>query len=231
MVFHILTIFPHSFASYLGTSLLGRAAEKGLVKFDIVDIRDFADEPHKNVDDSPYGGGPGMVMMVEPIYRAVESVRREAGSAASSGGMRVVLLSPRGEQFTQDTARRLAGYGNIVLICGRYEGVDERVAEHIADEVVSIGPYVLSGGELPAMVVAEAAARYVPGVLGRSESLEDISGSYPQYTRPAVFKAGGGEEWKVPDVLLSGDHKAVDEWRKAHNNKTHYGNRSGNRTN
>lgn len=199
--FTILTIFPKSLESYTQTSLLKRAQEKKLLKIKFVDIRDYAKDKHRKVDDVPFGGGPGMVMKIEPIYEAVRENKRK--------GARVILMSPQGKLLTQTKAKQLSKYKNLIFICGRYEGVDERVAKHIADENISIGDYVLSGGELPAMVCVETIARYIPGVLGKQESLEDIKGSYPVYTRPQEFRG-----WKVPPVLLTGNHKKIERWRK-----------------
>ena len=207
MTFHIISIFPEIFGSYLDASLIGKARAEGTIDVRLINPRDFTNDPHHAVDDKPYGGGPGMVMMVEPIYRAVQSVKRKARQA------HVILLSPRGKELTQEKVRELKDKKDIILICGRYEGVDERVAEHIADEVISIGPYVVSGGELPALVVLEAVSRYVPDVIGKEESREDVKGSYPAYTRPEAFTAGDGT-WSVPDVLLSGNHADVAAWRE-----------------
>lgn len=228
--FDVLTIFPKIFssggdASYLNHGILKRAQEKGLISVAAHNLRDFSsDKKHKKVDDTPYGGGPGMVLKVEPIYRAVKAIK---GNPSVSSGRRkrrktrVILFSTRGKKLDGKVARRLAKYDQFILICGRYEGVDERVAEKIADEELSIGDYVLSGGELPALVFIETVARFLPGVLGKYESLEDIKGSYPVYTKPEVFKPTGnrkqvvsGKAWRVPKVLLSGDHKKIEEWRK-----------------
>lgn len=167
-------------------------------------LRDFATDKHRRVDDKPFGGGPGMVLMVEPIERALKKVLGQKKAKS-----RVILTSARGKTFDQADARRLAKYDHLVFVCGRYEGVDERVAEHLVDEECSIGPYVLTGGELPALVMTDAIARHIPGVLGTGESLEETHGSFPQYTRPEKYK-----KWKVPPVLLSGDHKKIAEWRK-----------------
>ena len=201
MTFHIITLFPEAIEDYLHASILGRAEKKKIVKFHLVDLRKFGLGPHKKVDDRPFGGGPGMVMRVEPITKAITSIRRPKA--------RVILFSTRGKTFTQKEARRLVKYKDLVFICGRYEGVDERVAKHLADEELSLGDFVLAGGELPALIVTEAVSRQLPGVLGKYESLEDIKGSYPVYTRPEKFG-----KWKVPEVLLEGDHKKIEEWRK-----------------
>ncbi len=210
MKFDVITIFPEAFDSYLQTSVLGKAQERGLIEVNLVDLREFTESKHKTVDDKPYGGGPGMVFMVEPIYRAVQFLKSETKNKRT----RVILFSIRGKTFNQTIARRLNKYDHLILICGRYEGVDERVARYIADEEISIGSYVLSGGELPALVVMEAVSRHVKGVLGKEESLEEIKGSYPVYTRPEAFITDNGQTLKVPETLLSGDHKKIGEWRK-----------------
>lgn len=207
MRFKILTIFPDIFQSYLDASLIKRAQDKKIISVETIDLRAFSNDRHRKVDDSPFGGGPGMVLKVEPIYRAVRSLRRKKSS-------RVILFSLRGKTFDAKAAKRLAKYDELILICGRYEGVDERVAAHVADEEISMGDYVLSGGELPALVLVEAVSRYLPGFLGTRESLEDIKGSYPVYTRPEVFMPKPRTAWKVPNVLLSGDHKKIEAWRR-----------------
>lgn len=203
----VISIFPELFATPLRTSLLGKAIAAGRLEVNVVDLRAYGLGPHRSVDDATYGGGAGMVMRPEPVFRAVEAV---AGPATHS-----VLLSPRGGRLDQAGVRELAAQEHLVLICGRYEGVDERVAEHLADDEISIGDYVLAGGELPALVVIEAVSRLLPGVLGNESSAADESHSqtlleYPQFTRPASFRG-----WSVPSVLLSGDHGAVERWRRA----------------
>lgn len=226
----IITIFPLAFAGYLNESILKRAQKKKLLTIRVHDLRRWTIDRHKTVDDRPYGGGPGMVMKVEPFYRAVAALRsksqianrhRGAGSRSRDKSQtRVILTSAKGKQFTQADARRLAQYQRIIILCGRYEGVDERVADSIADEELSIGPYVLTGGELPAMVVVDAMARHIPGVLGKAESLEEkrqapsSSLGYPQYTRPEVFSPKKGTTWRVPKTLLSGDHEKIQVWRE-----------------
>ncbi len=223
MHFDILTIFPPMFDSYLGESILKRAREKGLISVAVRNIRDFATDKHRKTDDTPYGGGAGMVMKVEPIWNALEAIASEnngAGaehtSAARASRSRTILFSAKGKTCTQEDMRRLSEYDRLVLICGRYEGVDERVAEHLANEELSIGDYVLTGGELPALVVLDAVSRLIPGVLGNENSAHTESHSetgsleYPQYTKPEVFR-----EWAVPDVLLSGDHAKIAAWRSA----------------
>lgn len=223
MRFDIITIFPHILDSYFSESLLKKAQEKGLIKIELHNLRDFTNDRHRKVDDSPYGGGPGMVLKAEPIEKAVEYVRnvgnvqmKQAKRSNKQGNRtsrtRTILFSLRGKKFDQKEAHRLAKYNHLIFICGRYEGVDERVAQYIADEEISIGDFVLSGGELPAAVVIEAISRLVPGMLGKSESLEELKGTYPVYTKPESAKIGGKNR-KVPTVLLSGDHKKIEEWR------------------
>ena len=204
--FDVVTIFPELFEVPLRTSLLGKAVETGLLDVGVHDLREHGLGKHRDVDDEPYGGGPGMVMRPEPIFESVDELRRDNSY--------VILLSPRGTTLTHAVVERLAALDHIVLICGRFEGVDDRVAQHLADEEVSIGDYVLAGGELAALVVIEAVSRMVPGVLGNRASLEAESHregtlEYPQYTRPAEYR---GHE--VPAVLLSGDHRRIAEWRQ-----------------
>ena len=215
MKFNIITIFPEIFNSYFNESIIKRAQKRKLINIKIHNLRDYTNDKRKTVDDMPYGGGPGMVMMVEPIYKAVKKLKKEKNT-------KVILFSPKGKKFDQATAKRFSKLDNLIMICGRYEGVDERVAKYIADEEVSIGDYVLTGGEIPAMIVVDAVTRLIPGVIAK-ESLNEESFSikkqkdlanenyeYPQYTRPEVFN----KTWSVPKVLLSGDHKKIEEWRK-----------------
>lgn len=202
----ILTIFPEVFEGPLRASLLGKAIDAGIVDVRVHDIRDFTTDRHRQVDDEPYGGGPGMVMKAEPVVRATESL--------GEGEKRVILLSPAGRRLEQSLVGELAAEPWLVLVCGRYEGVDERAAEALGAEEVSIGDYVLSGGEIPALVVLEAVTRLVPGVVGREESLVRESFQegildHPHYTRPREFRG-----MEVPDVLLSGDHARIEEWRR-----------------
>ncbi len=201
----ILTIFPEMVEPYTNGSILGRAQKSKKVTIKVHQLRKWTTDKHHKVDDKPFGGGPGMVMQVQPFDKALKSLKLKKKS-------RVILTSARGKVFTQEDAKRLAKYDRLVFLCGRYEGVDERVAEHLADEELSIGPYVLTGGELAAMVMTDAVVRHIPGVLGKGESLEEVHGSFPQYTRPEVYK-----KWKVPKVLMSGDHKKIEEWRQAKN--------------
>ena len=202
------------FAGYFGESIIKRASGRGLLDIRVHDLRDWAEGRHRKVDDHPFGGGPGMVMAVGPFHRALKSL---AGKGPKK--TRVVLLSAKGRTFSHREAASLAKYDRLLLLCGRYEGVDERVARNLADEEISIGDYVLTGGELPAMVVVDAVARQVPGVLGKAESLaqeshrEEGVTEYPQYTRPEIFVPAKGKKWKVPPVLLSGDHRKIAEWR------------------
>jgi tRNA (guanine37-N1)-methyltransferase len=209
MTFDIVTIFPRMIEAGIAEGVVGRAVERGLLEVKIHDLRDFTTDRHRSVDDVPYGGGPGMVMKPEPLMRAVDHIRATRGAAET-----VVLLTPQGKAFTQSEAERLGRLDHVVLLCGRYEGMDERVHELVATEELSIGDYVLSGGELAALVVVDAVSRLVPGVVGDEQSVAEDSFSrglldYPHYTRPAEV-AGR----KVPDVLLSGHHADVRRWRR-----------------
>jgi len=205
----VLTLFPEVFQPLLSTSILGRAAEKGLVSYHLHNIRDYSLEKHGKVDDRPYGGGPGMVMRCEPVFRAYEAVRNMDERPG-----RLLLLSPQGRQFNHEMAKELACSARLILLCGHYEGFDERIHRGLPAEEVSIGDYVVTGGEIPAMVIMDAVVRLVPGVLGHEGSTQDESFSdglleYPHYTRPAEFRG-----MKVPEVLLSGNHAAIEEWRR-----------------
>jgi tRNA (guanine37-N1)-methyltransferase len=212
MRFDILTIFPKIVEPYFTESLFARARKKKILSTHVHDLRAFTASRHNKVDDAPYGGGPGMVLQIEPIYKAVEKVKR-----LKEKRKRTILFSTRGKKLDAKIAKRLSRYDQLILICGRYEGVDERVARHIADEEISIGDYILSGGELPALVLAEAVSRFLPGFLGKRESLEEVKGSYPVYTRPASFRAEKRTSaWNVPRVLLSGSHAVIEAWRRAH---------------
>lgn len=217
----ILTLFPEAIAPYLATSIVGRAQEDKLADIHVWNIREFTTDKHKTVDDTPYGGGAGMVMKIEPIHKALqaieESVKANSYEALPTGrqGKAVLVMSARGNQFTQQKAIELSKLDHIILICGRYEGIDQRVADHLADEEISVGPYVLAGGELPALIIAEAALRLIPGVLGNPMSLHNESHNdegiieSPQYTKPETYNG-----WDVPSVLLSGNHEAIATWRK-----------------
>jgi tRNA (guanine37-N1)-methyltransferase len=206
--FDVLSIFPEMFHSPLNFSLLKKAQEKGLIEIDLHDIRDWAEDKHNMTDDAPYGGGCGMVMKVEPVERALADVKRADVQSL------VLLMTPQGETFNQKIATRLAEEKHIIIICGRYEGVDERIREHLADREISIGDYILTGGELSALVVIDAVSRLIPGVLGNDASAATESFSqglleYPQYTRPAYYKG-----WSVPDVLVSGNHAQIERWQR-----------------
>ena len=201
----ILTLFPRMFEGPFAESIVARAVAAGIVEIGIHDLRDWTHDRHRTVDDRPFGGGAGMVMKPAPLFEAIEALRREGGLAA--------LLTPQGEVFNQRIAGELAAQTSLLLVCGHYEGVDERVREHAVDREISIGDYVLSGGEIPAMVVTDAVVRLLPGALGSAESAVDESHSaglleYPHYTRPAEFRG-----WRVPDVLLGGNHAAIARWR------------------
>jgi len=260
MRFDIITIFPKIFDSYLNESLIKRAQEKKLISVKAYNLRDFAEErrvkgrkdPRRMVDDRPFGGGPGMVLKIEPIFRAVSRIKGQV-SSKKKPKTGTILFSLRGKKLDAKVSKRLSKYDQLILICGRYEGVDERVAQYVADEEISIGDYVLSGGELPALVLMESVCRFIPGFLGKHESLEDFKGSYPTYTRPEIFVPPPGHRsyslirenkrirkhekgisssargrtsrftfhasrfntgWRVPKVLLSGDHKKIEEWRR-----------------
>lgn len=218
MTFYILTIFPEMFPCYFSSSMLKKAQENKKIKINVVNLRDFTADRHKITDDNAYGGVSGMVMKVEPIYRAVRAIKNKIRSKKT----RIISLSAKGKALTQAKVRELSAYDHIVLIAGHYKGIDERVAEHIADEELSIGEYVITGGELPAMIVVDALSRMVPGVIGKEASKEGESFSrgvryeHPVYTRPEIFQPKKGVKWRVPKVLLSGDHKKIGEWRQKH---------------
>jgi tRNA (guanine37-N1)-methyltransferase len=208
----VLTLFPQMFEVPFSFGIFKRAIDQGLVSLNLHNIRDFTHDKHHTVDDYPYGGGCGMVLKPGPIFEAVDSIKAEIGDEADK--LPVILLTPQGRLFSQQIAQELASYRHLVLICGHYEGVDERVREHLATDEISIGDYVLTGGELPAMLVIDAMLRRLPGVLGSEDSsLDDSHASglleYPQYTRPAVYQG-----LKVPDILLSGDHARIAKWRR-----------------
>jgi tRNA (guanine37-N1)-methyltransferase len=217
--FEIITIFPELFTSYLKESLIARALKKKLVKINVHNLRDWTWDKHKTVDDRPFGGGFGMVMKAEPVYKAVASLKK---TKANNRKSKVVLFTPRGKKFNQKIAYQLSKSDQVIFICGRYEGVDERIAKNVADLELSIGDYVLMGGELPAMVAIETISRLVPGVLGKEgllrERITKEKGfiEYAQYTRPEVFSPKKGVSWRVPKVLLSGDHKKIEAWKKKH---------------
>ncbi len=233
MKIDIITIFPEICDFYFQQSLLKKAQEAGFLKLKAHNLRDFTVDKHRVVDDKPFGGGRGMVLKIEPLWRAIQSLNlksqisnlkfKDKNFYKNKAKRKIVLFSPRGKKFNQKMATRWANLDQLVLICGRYEGVDERVAKHLVDEEISIGDYVLMGGELPALIVAEAVVRLLPGVVGRSEDLigERITKSkgfleYPQYTRPEVFVDKHGKKLRVPKVLLSGNHKEIEAWRQKH---------------
>lgn len=230
MRFNVVTIFPDIISDYCDSAIVGRAQKNKIISVNPIQLRDFTTDKHKTVDDTPYGGGAGMVMKPDIIYAALKSIDaipfRKADGLSKikkifTGGLkqkkRTVLLSPRGRQFNQSIAAEWSRLDEVTFVCGRYEGVDQRVADNMVDEEISIGPYVLAGGELGALVMIEAVARLLPGVLGNAESLTDETfnsletddAEYPQYTRPVDFKG-----WEVPEILLSGDHKKIANWRQ-----------------
>ncbi|HOV27564.1 MAG TPA: tRNA (guanosine(37)-N1)-methyltransferase TrmD [Pseudobacteroides sp.] len=209
MRFDVLTLFPESFNLVMSDSIIGNAREKGIIEINAINIRDFSTNKHRKVDDYPYGGGSGMVMTPQPIYDAFMSIVNSVGYKP-----RTIYMSPQGRVFNQKIAREIKEYKHVVLLCGHYEGIDERIIEEIVDEEISIGDYVLTGGELPAMVVIDCVSRLVPGVLSSEESYTEESHyngllEYPQYTRPYEFMGR-----KVPDILLSGHHANIEKWRK-----------------
>jgi tRNA (guanine37-N1)-methyltransferase len=206
--FDIITLFPRMFDSPLQESILHKARQSGLIAVALHDLRDSTSDRHRTADDTPYGGGAGMVLKIEPLVTAIESIRSKSGTT------RTLLTSPQGEKFTQRSACRLSNFDQLVIVCGRYEGFDERVIDYV-DEEISLGDYVLTGGELAAMVIVDAVARQVPGVVGAKDSVSGDSLAngllkYPQYTRPAEFRGT-----RVPEILMSGDHKKIEQWRRA----------------
>jgi len=219
----IVTIFPELVAPYLNGSILGRAIKSRRLDLRAHDLRQWTHDRHHTVDDRPFGGGPGMVMKVEPFHESLVSLKmfkKDGTKTAAGKKARIILTSAKGKPFTQADAERLSHVDRLVFLCGRYEGVDERVAEHLVDEELSIGPYVMTGGELAALVMSDAIARLRPGVLGKEESLAMESHTqegvleYPQYTRPEVYQLKKDVDWSVPPILMSGDHKKIEEWRK-----------------
>lgn len=236
MKFNIITIFPNIINSYCSETILARAQKNKIIDVHAIYLRDFTTDKHKTVDDSPYGGGAGMVMKPEPLYKALVSLDaipfrkspalsklKKIFSGEIKRKKKTILLSPRGAQFDQRMAEKLSKYDELTFVCGRYEGIDQRVVDNMVDEEISVGPYVLAGGELGALIIVEAVSRLLPGVLGNEDSLKEetfnkksdeegnVEGEYPQYTKPSDFKG-----WKVPEVLLSGDHKKIIDWRKKH---------------
>jgi tRNA (guanine37-N1)-methyltransferase len=214
MQFEVFTLLPEVFPPYLESSILQRARQRDLIDVRIHNIRDYTHDRHHTTDDTPYGGGGGMVMKPEPVFEAVESVLGFRVGQTQPPEVPVILLTPQGRVFNQQIAEELLGHERIALLCGRYEGVDERIREHLVTDEISIGDYVLTGGELPALMIIDAVSRLIPGVLGDPTGAEDDSHSmglleYPHYTRPPEFRG-----WKVPDVLLSGDHARIEKWRR-----------------
>lgn len=214
MQFEVFTLLPEVFSPYLESSILLRARQRGLIEVRIHNIRDYTRDRHHITDDTPYGGGGGMVMKPEPVFEAMESVLGFDSAQAQPPPVPVILLTPQGRVFTQRVAEELSGQERIALLCGRYEGVDERIRQHLVTDEISIGDYVLTGGELPALMIIDAISRLMPEVLGNPTGAEDDSHSmglleYPHYTRPPEFRG-----WKVPDVLLSGDHAKIEKWRR-----------------
>ncbi len=237
MTFHILTIFPSIFSSYFNESILKRAQEAGKVEIKIYNLRDWAEDKHMTVDDTPYGGGAGMVMKVDVLYKAIKEIKNKIENKSQITNYKLqinpklkiqnsklILLSAKGKTWNQEMAKEYSDIDDIILICGHYEGVDERITEFV-DEEISIGDYVLTGGEIPAMVIVDSMARLIPGVLGNEDSPINESHSesgileHPHYTRPEIFIDDDGIKHKVPDILLSGDHKKIAEWRKKNNKK------------
>jgi len=216
MKFDIITIFPNIFDSYFNESILKRAQKEKLIEINIHDLRSFTNDERRTVDDTPYGGGAGMVLKIEPIFKALKKVKSENANKKT----RTIIFSAKGKKFTQKDAKRLSEYENLIMLCGRYEGVDERVKENLVDEEISIGDYVLTGGEIPAMLVVDSVSRLLPAVLGNEESIKEESHNlegileYPQYTKPEEFNG-----WLVPEVLLSGNHQKIKEWRKEKSKK------------
>ncbi|OGG07095.1 tRNA (guanosine(37)-N1)-methyltransferase TrmD [Candidatus Gottesmanbacteria bacterium RIFCSPHIGHO2_01_FULL_42_12] len=209
MTFDIITLFPDMFKGPFDESIIKRAQDKKLVEVNFHNLRNWAVDKRGSVDDKPYGGGVGMVMRVEPIYNALQKIKNPKVKS------KVLLMDPRGEKFSQKKAREYSGLEQIIIICGHYEGIDERVKDHLVDEAISVGDYVLTGGEIPAMIITDAVTRLIPGVLTKAEatSIESFSSKnykeFPQYTRPEEFNG-----WKVPEILLSGNHQEIAKWRK-----------------
>ena len=214
MQFEVFTLLPEVFPPYLESSILQKARQRGLIEVRVHNIRDYTHDRHHTTDDTPYGGGGGMVMKPEPIFEAVETVLGLDSNQTQPVPVPIILLTPQGRVFTQRVAEELSGHERIALLCGRYEGVDERIREHLVTDEISMGDYVLTGGELPALMIIDAVSRLLPGVLGDPTGAEDDSHSmglleYPHYTRPPEFRG-----WQVPEVLLSGDHGKIEKWRR-----------------
>ena len=235
MQFDIITIFPKMFDSYYNESILARARKNKLIKVNVHNLRDYTEDKHKTVDDTPYGGGAGMVFKIEPIYKVLvkivgksklkcfrKRIKNQKSEIKNNSKTKIILLSAKGKKFDQAMARKFSKLDKLILICGRYEGVDERVAKYLVDDEISIGEYVLMGGELPAMVVTDSVTRLIGGVLGNEKSAENESFSqaeyleHPHYTKPEIFSPDKKTSWGAPKVLLSGDHKKIEEWRERH---------------
>ncbi|MCK5466452.1 tRNA (guanosine(37)-N1)-methyltransferase TrmD [Candidatus Parcubacteria bacterium] len=234
MKFDIITIFPKIFDSYFNESILARARKNKLIKIDVHNLRDYTEDKHKTVDDTPYGGGAGMVFKVEPIYKALVKIvgknklkcfkkrikKQELRIKNKNSKTKIILLSAKGKKFDQAMAKRFSKLDKLILICGRYEGIDERVAKYLADEEISVGDYILTGGEIPAMTIVDSVSRLIEGVVGNKESIKEESFSkkdyleYPHYTKPEFFSPDKKTNWKVPEVLLSGNHQKIGEWRE-----------------
>lgn len=219
MKFQLLTIFPNIFDSYLNESILKRAQDKKIVKFKVHNLRDWTSDKHKTVDDAPYGGGAGMLMKIEPLYAALKDINKKSSKIKPSR-RKIILLSASGKKWNQALAKKYSKLDELIFVCGRYEGVDARIKKFI-DEEISVGDYVLTGGELPALTIIDSVVRLLPGVLGNSQSIVEESHTetdileYPQYTRPEIFKAAG-KKYAVPKILLSGDHKKIKDWQVKH---------------
>ena len=235
MQFDIITIFPKMFDSYFNESILARARKNKLIKVNVHNLRDYTEDKHKTVADTPYGGGAGMVFKIEPIYKVLvkivgksklkcfrKRIKNQKSEIKNNSKTKIILLSAKGKKFDQAMARKFSKLDKLILICGRYEGVDERVAKYLVDDEISIGEYVLMGGELPAMVVTDSVTRLIGGVLGNEKSAENESFSqaeyleHPHYTKPEIFSPDKKTSWRAPKVLLSGDHKKIEEWRERH---------------
>ena len=224
MRFDIITIFPEMFDSYFNESILSRAQKNNLIQIKVHDLRKYTTDKHRTVDDTPYGGGAGMVLKIEPIYSALRDIgviNLDGKRKKNLSKTRIFLMSAKGDVYNQKIANKLSDLNRIVLICGRYEGVDERVKQHLIDEEISIGEYVLTGGELASMIVVDSVSRLLDGVLGNKKSLDSESYSngfieHPHYTKPETFTVGKNENWKVPKDLLGGNHRQISEWREKH---------------
>jgi len=226
MQFDIITIFPKIFDSYFSDGILSRALKENKIKINIHNLRKYSNNKHNKVDDAPYGGGVGMIIKVEPVYRALLDLKiiKKDGTRSKrfATNTKVFLMSAKGSKYNQKSAMELADLKRIVLICGRYEGVDERVAKYLVDGEISVGEYILTGGEIPAMIIVDSVSRLILGVLGNEKSLDNESFSkngyleHPYYTRPDIFSPEKSIQWQVPEVLQSGDHQKIDEWKQKH---------------